>query len=404
MSKMEPFKLLVSQEDAEKIIRSKCRPIERTETIDLESAVGRVLAQDVIADRSVPPFDRSAMDGFAVIAEDTFGADEREVFLEVDGVIHAGEVSEVEVIKGHCLQIATGSPMPKGADAVVMVEFTEQHGNSILITKPVYPGANISRKGEDIREGDVVLRKGTFMTPAKVGTIAALGMIGVEVFARPRVTVIPTGKEIVPPGQSLLPGQIYDVNSYTLCAILQTNGADVKRHPVVTDDLDSLRAALEGALDSDLIVLSGGSSVGEKDLLAGLVSELGEMLFHGVQIKPGKPTLFGVIGKTPLFGMPGYPTSCLSNAYIFLVPTIRRMARLPETPLRTVQAKIGKRIVSASGRKQFLTVKLEEGIAQPVYKHSGAITSMANADGYIILPTNLDVIEEGEIVEVTLFE
>lgn len=404
MSKMEPFKLLVSQEDAEKIIISRCRPIDRTESVALERAVGRVLAQDVIADRSVPPFDRSAMDGYAVIAEDTFGAGEREVVLRVDGVIHAGEVSEIEVSRGHCAQIATGSPMPRGADAVVMVEFTEQREDRILITRPVYPGANISRKGEDIVEGDIVLKSGTFLTPAKVGTIAALGRTEVEVFARPRVSIIPTGKEIVPPGHPLSPGQIYDVNSYTLHAILQTNGADVVRHSVVTDDPDILRAALEKSFDADLIVLSGGSSVGEKDLLAGLVAELGEVLFHGVQIKPGKPTLFGVIKETPLFGMPGYPTSCLSNAYIFLVPTIRRIARLPESPLRTVQARIGKRIVSSSGRKQFLTVRIEEGVAHPVYKHSGAITSMANADGYIILPTNLDVIEEGEIVEVTLFE
>ena len=153
-----------------------------------------------------------------------------------------------------------------------------------------------------------------------------------------------------------------------------------------------------------MIVLSGGSSVGEKDLLAGILEEMGEVLFHGVQIKPGKPTLFGVVKDTPVVGMPGYPTSCLSNAYVFLIPAVRKMARLPVLTERTVPAKLGKRIVSSSGRKQFLTVRIENGAAHPVYKHSGAITSMAKADGYIILPLNLDVIEEGEIVQVTLFE
>ena len=153
-----------------------------------------------------------------------------------------------------------------------------------------------------------------------------------------------------------------------------------------------------------MVILSGGSSVGEKDLLAGILTDVGEILFHGVQIKPGKPTLFGIANGTPIFGMPGYPTSCLSNAYIFLIPATRKIARLGSAKFRTVTVKLGKRIVSSSGRRQFLTVRIDKDIAYPVYKHSGAITSMANADGYIILPVNLDVIEEGEPVQVTLFE
>jgi molybdopterin biosynthesis enzyme len=172
----------------------------------------------------------------------------------------------------------------------------------------------------------------------------------------------------------------------------------------VIDEKDALKQAIESSLSFDMIVLSGGSSVGEKDLLAGILEEMGKVLFHGVQIKPGKPTLFGVVKDTPVVGMPGYPTSCLSNAYVFLIPAVRKMARLPVLTERTVPAKLGKRIVSSSGRKQFLTVRIEDGMAHPVYKHSGAITSMAKADGYIILPLNLDVIEEGEIVQVTLFE
>lgn len=404
MKEMEPFSLLVSHEEAEELIISNTRAINRIESLSVDSAVGRVLAEDILADRSVPPFDRSAMDGYAVIAQDTFDADHQEVLLEVDGVIHAGEVSDIEVTRGHCVQIATGSPKPAGADAVVMVEFTEKRGDKILITKPVYPGANISKLGEDIKKGEVVLKKGTFLTPAKIGTLSALGKTDVEVYERPRVSIIATGKEIVQPGQPLNPGQIYDVNSFTLEAILKNNGAIVQRLPSITDDPQLLREGIEKALESDLVVLSGGSSVGERDLLAGILEDMGQVLFHGVQIKPGKPTLFGLINDKPVFGMPGFPTSCLSNAHIFLVPTIRKMARLPSGAERTMRAKMGKRIVSSSGRKQFLTVKIEDGVAYPVFKHSGAITSMAQADGYVMLPVNLDVIEEGQEIEVIILD
>ena len=404
MKEMEPFNLLVSHEEAEELILSNVVAMDRTESTTVDSAVGRVLAEDIIADRSVPPFDRSAMDGYAVIAEDTFNAGDQEVLLEVEGVIHAGEVSDIEVTKGYCVQIATGSPKPSGADAVVMVEFTEKKGDKILITKPVYPGANISKLGEDIKKGDVVLHKGALLTPAKIGTISALGRTKVEVYQKPRVSVIATGTEIVQPGLPLNPGQIYDVNSFTLEAILKKNGVIVQRHPVITDDPKLLHEGIEKALESDMVVLSGGSSVGERDLLAGILEDMGQVLFHGVQIKPGKPTLFGLIRGKPVFGMPGFPTSCLSNAHIFLVPAVRRMARLPSGTERTLRAKMGKRIVSSSGRKQFLTVRVENGIAYPVYKHSGAITSMAQADGYIMLPINLDVIEEGEEIEVIMLD
>ncbi len=404
MKQMEPFSLLVSHEEALEHILSSAREIERIESISVSDAIGRVLAEDIDADRSVPPFDRSAMDGYAVVAEDTFNAGHEEVLLEVDGVIHAGEVSEIEITPGHCVQIATGSPKPSGADAVVMVEFTEKKGNKVLITKPVYPGANISKLGEDINKGEVVLKKGIHLTPSKIGTLAALGKTSVDVYEKPRVSVIPTGTEIVQPGQQLSPGQIYDVNSFTLEAILKKNGAIVQRQPIISDDSKLLKDGIEKALDSDMVVLSGGSSVGEKDLLAGILEDMGKVLFHGVQIKPGKPTLFGIIQSKPIFGMPGFPTSCLSNAHIFLVPAIRKMARLPSGQERIVKAKMGKRIVSSSGRKQFLTVRIENGVAYPVFKHSGAITSMAQADGYIMLPVNLDVIEEGEEIEVILLD
>ncbi len=405
MSKMNPFRLLVSHEEATRILLEHCKPIEKTEMINISDANGRVLATDIIAKENVPPFDRSAVDGYAVIAEDTFAANDAEVLLKVTDVVHAGSVPETALAHGECIQIATGAPVPPTANAVVMVEFTEQRGSDqILVTKPVYPGANIAHAGEDIKVGEIVLSKGEHLTPAKVGVLAALGATETEVFARPRVTVIPTGKEIVSPGEPLETGKIYDVNSFTLEAILTKNGASVTRHPIVTDDYSLLMTAVEESLSSDLIVMSGGSSVGEKDMMVDVLEEMGDILFHGVQVKPGKPTLFAMVRNTPIVGMPGYPTSCLSNAYIFLIPLVRQMARLPAYHPRTVQARLSKRVVSSSGRKQFLTVRVENGVAHPVYRTSGAITSMSRADGYVMLPVNLDVIEEGEEIEVILFE
>jgi len=405
MDKMAPFKLLISREKALEIILRTVKPIERTEKVPIEEAVGRVLANDITAKRDVPPFDRAAMDGYAVKAEDTFKASQfNPVKLKIIDVLHAGESTDKSIKKGQCIRIATGCLIPPGADAVVMVEFTQEKDGSALIFKPVHPGANIALKGEDIKKGKIILRKGDLLTPAKIGVLASLGHRTVLVYQKPRVAIIPTGSEVCEVGSELKEGQVYDVNSYTLTSVLVENGASVTKAPVIPDVIDELRSAVNRYLDHDLIVFSGGSSVGEKDLLVRIVEEMGELLFHGVQIKPGKPTLFGLVKGKPIFGMPGYPTSCLSNAYIFLVPTVRRMARLPPKRLRTVKAKMGARVVSASGREQFLTVKIKNGVAYPVFKASGDITSLADADGYIILPVNLDVIEKDEEVTITLFE
>ncbi len=404
MEKMAPFKLLISREKALETILKTVKPIERTEEISIEKAGGRVLAEDIKAKRDVPPFDRAAMDGYAVKAEDTFKASQfNPVRLKIVDVLHAGQSTDKVIKSGECIRIATGCPVPPGADAVVMMEYTEEKGGVVSIFRGVHPGANIAVRGEDIKKGEVILRRGDLLTPAKIGVLASLGREDVLVYQKPRVAVIPTGSEVCDLGSPLGEGQVYDVNSYTLTSVLLENGASVTRAPIVPDVIDELRSAAIQYLDHDLIVFSGGSSVGEKDMLVRVVEDLGELLFHGIQIKPGKPTLFGLVKETPIFGMPGYPTSCLSNAYIFLVPAVRKIARLPPKQHRTVKAKMGVRVVSASGREQFLTVKIKNGLAYPVFKASGDITSLADADGYIILPVNLDVIEKGEEVTITLF-
>ncbi len=402
MSKMTPFKELVSYEEALKRIHKSIKPINRTESVPIEKALDRVLAQEIMANMSVPPFHRAAMDGYAVKAEETFGASSfKPKTLKLTEILHAGASSNEVLDKGECIQVATGSPVPKGADAVVMVEFTERSDNTVSILKPVYPGANISPKGEDVEEGQIVLEIGKQLFPARIGVLAALGREEATVYEKPRIAVVPTGTEIQEVGSPLKKGQIYDVNSYTLSSIITKNGAIPVKCKAVPDTADELRTTVKKLIHHDMIVFSGGSSVGEQDLLVRVVQEFGTVLFHGIQVKPGKPTLFSLIRGKPVFGMPGYPTSCLLNAYLLLAPAIRQMARLPPKIEKTVKVKLAKRVVSSTGRAQFLTVKIRDNQAYPVFKQSGAITSMTEADGYIILPINIDVVEKNE--EVTVF-
>jgi len=400
---MRPFKRLLHREAALRIIDENVARINRVEKVSIQEAAGRVLAVDAVAGFNVPPFDRSAMDGYALRAEDTFGASSTSPRrLRLIGVQHAGGLFGGEVQRGECVQIATGSPIPKGCDTVVMVEYTLLDGDAVEIQRPEYPGANISREGEDIKRGDVVVAAGEALTPAKIGVLAALNIESVEVLERPRVAVYSTGSEVRPLGGSLQPGQIYDVNSYTLASVISANGCTPIRKSIVPDEDNAIRAAVLEASSNDIGVFSGGSSVGTMDLFVDAIESLGHVLFHGLLVKPGKPTLFGVVEGTPIFGMPGYPTSCLSNAYIFLAPALRKLAGLTQAEPRTVRARMGSRVVSSSGREQFLTVRLEDGVAYPVFKKSGDITSMSQADGYIVLPIDLDVIEAGEEVIVTL--
>jgi molybdenum cofactor synthesis domain-containing protein len=402
---MKPFRRLINREEAMKLIEENVSPIIETELIPLIEAGHRVLAEDIKADFNVPPFDRSSMDGYAVRAQDTFQAGQfNPVNLNLIGVQHAGEIYQGIIEEKECVQIATGSPIPKGANAVVMVEYTKRRDESIDVTRPVYPGANIAKAGEDIEKGEIVMTKGEHLTPARIGALAALGKMNATIYRKPRVAIFSTGPEIVPQGKPLEQGKIYDINSFTLNTVVASNGGDPFKGEIVDDNRKAIEEAIEKITEFDLMVFSGGSSVGVRDVLSTVIQDKGEIIFHGVQIKPGKPTLFGKIEDTPIFGMPGYPTSCLSNAYIFLIPTLRKLSGLPKWKPNIIRARMGHRIVSGSGREQFLTIRLEDTTAHVAYKHSGDITSMAHADGYIILPINQDTLEEGEEVKVYLLE
>ncbi len=401
---MKPFGALLPFEEAKRVVETNIKPITRVETVSIDDASGRVLAEDMVATLSTPPFDRAAMDGYAVKAKDTFNAGQlNPKLLNLIGELHAGETPQKRVSAGQCIQIATGAMMPRGADAVVMVEDTEVESGKVKVFKSVYPRANMAPKGEDIKEGEPVLRRGFVLDAGKIGVLASQGINQVRVYEKPKVAILPTGEEVCEVGKRLRQGQVYDINSHTVASVVKANGGVPLRFGIAGDDAEELKSTIAEAIKNDLVVISGGSSVGERDLLIDVLQDWGEVLFHGIQVKPGKPTIFAMIQGKPLLGMPGYPTSCLINAYLFLLPAIRKMAHLPTRIGETVEAKLSRRVPGSVGRRQFLTVKIEGSEAIPVFKESGAITSIAEADGYIEIAENIDLLEKGEPVTVTLF-
>ena len=403
-SEMKPIKETIPLEEARQLIADACRLIDRTERVPLVDANGRVAAADVRSTRDVPPFSRAGMDGFAVRAEDTFGANRYEPrALRVIDKVYTGQVPAKPVEAGTAIEIATGAPMPQGADAVVMVEETDRAGEDVRVLTPVYPRQNVGRQGADIVVGQTVIARDEVLNPSRIGALAALGVGDVEVFAKPTVAILSTGNEIADPGSDLQPGQIYDINKFTLSTIIQEHGGIPKPFATAQDTIEALESAIDACSACDVLVFSGGSSVGERDLILDVIGRKGEIVFHGIAVKPGKPTVFGTINGKPMFGMPGYPTSCLSNAYLLLVPALRAMARLGPRHIASVTLPLGQRIVSTTGRHQFYTVKIVDGQAMPAFKASGDITSMSQADGYIEIPAQTDIVEKGETVDVKLF-
>ena len=401
---MRPFRETIPVEDAKALSLEAATPVERVERIALSDASERVLAASVESSIDVPPFDRAAMDGYAVVAADTFDASrDNAKTLRLIHTSYSGDAAGRPIAAGECVEIATGAPLHEGADAVVMVEETDKAGESVRIFAPVYAGQHVGRRAADISKGQSVVTSGTVLNPGKLGALAAIGTTLVDVYARPRVAILSTGNEIIEPGHPLGPGQIYNINRFTLASIIERHGGTVTVGDTVPDTLADLVAAIRRHGSADLIIFSGGSSVGERDLMVDALQQTGDVLFHGVAVKPGKPTLLGKVGVTPVLGMPGNPTSCLSNAYLLVIPMVRRMARLPPHEARTVTVRLARRIVSTTGRHQFYTVRVIDGAAVPAFKGSGDITSMAHADGYFEIPAQTDIVEAGEMVDVTLF-
>ena len=405
LSRMRPFGRIISIAEARHIVGSSGTPLERRERVPLAGAGGRVLADDLVSPGDVPPFARAAMDGYAVRAGDTTDASrDRPVTLRRLETIYTGQMPTATVGPGECSEIATGAPVPAGADAVVMVEDTEPASDaSVRVLSGARPGQHVGRQGTDVQAGQTVLIRGDLLTAARLGTAAAMGYAEVDVYARPRVAIASTGNEIVEPGRALGPGQLYDVNRYTLAAVVSEHGGVPVPHAIVSDTLAALDTTLDACLAEDLVILSGGTSVGERDLIVDVVSGRGEVRFHGVAVKPGKPTLFGLVNGTPVFGLSGYPTSCLVNAYVLVAPLLRRLAHLPPHEPRRLSLPLARHVTSVAGRHQFLTVRVADGLVHPTFKGSGDITSMATADGFVEIGADVERVDAGELVEVVMF-
>ncbi|MEA3254374.1 MAG: gephyrin-like molybdotransferase Glp [Candidatus Altiarchaeota archaeon] len=403
----EGFGRLVSLEEAIRLVNENI-PGLGDEEVKIPEALNRILAEDVVAGIDVPHFRKSAMDGFAVIARDTFGAGNtspRELTI-VDS-ISAGVVSRKKVVSGSCVELTTGAPMPEGADAVLMVEYTEREGDKLVIYKGVTPTENVIGVGSDVASGTKVFSKGTRLNPRYTGVLSSLGLSGVFVKKKPKVAVLSTGNEVMSAGTVLKKGKIYDINSRTLIDSLRERDCEVVDLGVARDNEKEIRERIsEGVKASDLVLVSGGSSLGTEDLLVDVITRLGELLVHGIAVKPGKPTIIGRVKNRLVIGLPGYPTSALSNFYILIIPLLERMQGITSTE-NLVEAKLTRKIASTIGRYEFLSVKIttrnNKRYAEPVLRGSSAITTLANADGFVAISENTEVVNKGEIVEVNLF-
>ena len=381
-----------------------CEPIIETEDIPVAGSTGRVIANAVTAPVDVPVTDRAAMDGYAVIAGDLSNSteDDCSVQLEVLGRVLAGDLSTPVVQSGQCLEVATGSQLPVGADAVLPVEQTTCDGTQLTVLASVNHGDHVSVRGEDLREGDLIVDKDSVGSPSVAAALASIGASLITVRRKPRVLLVPNGDELVPLGGDIEPGQVYDSNSVALQALLESNGAIISRTPIVRDDPTAL---IEGvsADDIDLVVTLGGTSVGRHDLVVDVVEKMGEVLVHGVAIKPGKPVLIGRVGRVPILGLPGFPTSCLFTGYLFAEPMVRALSGLPLSHRSRVSALISTTVNSPPGKRQFVSVQVNGKQAAPVYRASSTITSMSRANGWIEIPEETTELVAGEQVEVTFF-
>jgi len=396
-----------------------------SEDCSLSSALGRILAHDVVAPFDQPAFDRSTMDGFAVRSGDTFGAAEsRPALLSVAGDIPMGVMPSSGIGRGECMKIATGGALPEGADAVVMFEQTQRvDDRSIEVVKAVAPGENVSATGEDMRRGEAVFRAGHVIRPQDMAALAGMGMTRVPVIAKPRVAIISTGNEIVPADTVPGPGQIRDSNSYNLEGLIALAGGVAVRKGILPDDYHRLRAALTDAMkDCRIILFTGGSSVGTADFTARVINDLGPpgVLVHGVSIKPGKPLIIGLVrdagdrASIPVFGLPGHQAAVSICFEVFVKPVLTRFTGEVPNPVlvglpvqRTVTAKLSRSIASSPGREDHVRVTLEkreDGLwARPVFGASGLISTLVKAVGTVVVPVNTIGIEAGDEVEVRLF-
>jgi molybdopterin molybdotransferase len=413
---MKLFRTLISFEAALQTVLSYAKRTE-LEAVTFDAAFGRVLAEDVLSPINSPPFDRAAMDGYAIRGEDSFGAAPRNpvsLQLKKRPLGEGGEESGLEISDGECLPIATGMPIPQGSNAVVMLEYTKERGDTLEIFKPVTPGKNVSFTGEDVKKGEAVLKAGKILRAYDIGMLASLFRGSVKVYTRAKIGIIPTGDELMDPlghaseqNHELRQQKIADSNSYMLSALTRTI-AEPHRKGIVRDNYEELKAALRSSLEGDCdgLLVTGGSSVGTRDFLADAVEELGEVIFHGVAIRPGEPVGFGIINNKPVFILPGYPVATISAFELLVRPFLYAMHGVRAEDRTTVLATARKKIPSAAGRTDFVRVKLirteSEYYVEPLrVSGSGILSGMTKSNGFVVIEANKEGIAEGEKVLVT---
>lgn len=410
---VKAFFRVVTTDEARRHIRSL--PPLGTETVPVAGCAGRVLARDLVAPMDLPHFPRSDMDGYAVRAADTFGASASQpAYLRLVGSIEMGQEARRRLDRGQAMRIPTGGMLPPGADAVVMVEHADEIGDgTVEVHRSVSPWQHVLRVGEDIRRGSPLFSRGRRLRARDVGALTGLGVTRVPVFRRPRLSLLSTGDEIVPPDRKPRPGQVRNINPYSIRAMAADAGALVKDYGVIPDRTDRVRAALAKALRAgDAVMISGGSSVGVKDLTAEIILSFprSEIVFHGISVAPGKPTVLArALGK-PVVGLPGHPVSALVIFELFGAPLLRVLggedpARVFE-PRRTVRARLAQNVASQPGREDYVRVRLTEeaGVrtAHPLPGKSGAIFNLVHADGLVRVPATAEGVEQGSEVEVIL--
>jgi molybdenum cofactor synthesis domain-containing protein len=408
------FKKLLSFNEAKQILEKtvSVKPIG-VEKVSLSNAHNRVLAQDIVSPINIPPFTRSTVDGYAVKAANTFGASEdHPIRFKLCGHVSIGEAPKVAVKNGLVAEIVTGAPLPRGADSVVMVEYTNHLEDDIYVHRPVTKGENVMVEGSDIHKNENVLKKGRFLGSREIGVLAAIGLIETTVYRRPKVAVLSTGEEVIAPGEPLPAGKIYDINAYTLSAAVQEAGGESINLGIIPDNKDLLTKILVHALDSaDVVITSGGVSVGPKDFTPQVVHSLGKpgVIISGVAVKPGKPLTVAVVDGKPVFSLPGNPTSSLFMFNVFVRPILIKLAGGSEQEVPKIQAFVSQKLFPARGRRTFIMVKLscdQSGrlIASPVPTGlSGAITTLANADGFVEISEQQQFVDAGVEIDVNLF-
>jgi molybdopterin molybdotransferase len=401
---MSLFLKVVSASEAIAVVRHLARTVD-AEYIPLTKALGRVLSKDIKADIDIPGFDRSVVDGFAVQAADTIGANDAiPTMLRSKGRVEMGNIQQTSIDLGQCIYLPTGGVLPKGANAVVMLENTENVGDEILIKKPVAHRENVLLHNEDFSKGDVVIHRGKRLTSQDIGVLAAVGCIRVPVFLRPIIGVLSTGNELVSSTEVPGSGQVRDSNSYMVGSFVQEHGCQPKYFGIVKDNQESLSTILKKAVaECDAVLISGGSSKDDRDMVAALIGDLGEVLIHGIAIAPGKPTIIGCSDQKPIIGLPGHPASAFIVLFVIVRHLIDAMTGDASPQQKKVRARIDKNVPSQKGREDYIRVFVEGDKATPLFGKSGLLNTLVRSNGVIQIPAGSEGLEIGDQVEVWLW-